>query len=208
MFATSCRHALEQHRIKDLCMPASLFSNAWQSQQASALLVAHFIAMAMPGTTYQPPLITAAAAAAAAAVAHRISMAMSGAQCLSSHSAAGAAAAAAAARRLIQEPGSFVLALPGAFTCSIATGFSLAEGLALAPWDWLGHGADAARKARLQGRRAAISMDQLLVTLVRVGCLVVTFGVGDEATGVASGSAGAAAAICASDDQGMVWASN
>ncbi|WIA33162.1 hypothetical protein OEZ86_006310 [Tetradesmus obliquus] len=68
--------------------------------------------------------------------------------------------------RLVQEPGSFVLALPGAFTCSVATGFCAAEGLGLAPWDWLGHGCDAARKARLQGRRAAFSMEQLLVALV------------------------------------------
>jgi hypothetical protein len=59
-----------------------------------------------------------------------------------------------------------VLALPGAYTCSIATGFSVSEGVALGPWDWLGHGADACRKARLQQRRAAFSMDQLLVTLV------------------------------------------
>lgn len=61
-----------------------------------------------------------------------------------------------------------MLALPGAFTCSVATGFCAAEGLGLAPWDWLGHGCDAARKARLQGRRAAFSMDQLLVALVGV----------------------------------------
>ncbi|KAF6260724.1 JmjC-domain-containing protein [Scenedesmus sp. NREL 46B-D3] len=67
--------------------------------------------------------------------------------------------------RLVQEAGSFVLSLPGAYTCSIACGFSVSEGLRLAPWDWLGHGTDACRKARLQRRRAALSMDQLLVAL-------------------------------------------
>jgi hypothetical protein len=83
------------------------------------------------------------------------------------HYTAGATAAAAAGCRLVQEPGSFVLALPGAFTCSVATGFCISERLALAPWDWLGHGTDAARKARLQRRPAGFSMDQLLVALVR-----------------------------------------
>lgn len=73
------------------------------------------------------------------------------------------------AHRLVQEPGSFVVAMPGAYTCSISTGFCVAEAVGVGPWSWLPHGADAARKARALGRPTPFSMDQLLMTLVSRG---------------------------------------
>lgn len=70
--------------------------------------------------------------------------------------------------RLVQEAGSFVVALPNAYHAAINTGFNVAEAVAVGPWDWLPAGAEAVRKYRQQGRPVAFSYDQLLVTLVRV----------------------------------------
>jgi hypothetical protein len=71
------------------------------------------------------------------------------------------------AYRLVQEPGSFVVTLPGARSASVDTGFSVSEAARHAPADWLPVATDTLRAARVLGARAPHGFDALLVSLVR-----------------------------------------
>eukprot|EP00775_Hariotina_reticulata_P011303 gene11303-11453_t len=102
--------------------------------------------------------------------------------------------------RLVQEAGSFVVALPNAYHAAINTGFNVAEAVAVGPWDWLPAGAEAVRKYRQQGRPVAFSYDQLLLTLVSAAKHVaLAHGLGGDSSSVEAG-----AVSCEEEAAGLV----
>ncbi|KAK0580538.1 hypothetical protein LWI29_003063 [Acer saccharum] len=69
--------------------------------------------------------------------------------------------------RCIQNPGEFVLVLPGANYSGFDCGFNCSEAVNFAPIDWLPHGQNAVELYREKARRTLISHDKLLLEAAR-----------------------------------------
>lgn len=65
--------------------------------------------------------------------------------------------------RCIQNPGEFVLVLPGAYHSGFDCGFNCSEVSKFAPLDWLPHGQHAVEIYQMLGRKTSISHDRLLL---------------------------------------------
>eukprot|EP00884_Botryococcus_braunii_P001080 jgi/Botrbrau1/10973/Bobra.0383s0027.1 len=69
--------------------------------------------------------------------------------------------------RLVHREGTFVITFPNAYHAGFNTGFNVAEAVNFGPPDWLRWGTYIVEKYRREGRPATLSMDALLVSLVR-----------------------------------------
>lgn len=69
--------------------------------------------------------------------------------------------------RLVHKEGSFVITFPNAYHAGFNTGFNVAEAVNFGPPDWLRWGSYIVEKYRREGRPATLSMDALLISLVR-----------------------------------------
>lgn len=69
--------------------------------------------------------------------------------------------------RLVHREGSFVITFPNAYHAGFNTGFNVAEAVNFGPPDWLRWGSYIVEKYRREARPATLSMDALLISLVR-----------------------------------------